>query len=155
MNSYKTIAFALLFALIFPACETGRSFTIAPPGRFAEYTEEKSFFKAISSDNIRLKVYSIRNEPYNDIGLWKGAVEHYLKGGGYHKSSERDISAPGGLKGTYTEYIIRYNGENNIYAVTLFADTKSIYIIETGGMESYYKKHREAIIGSITGFSVK
>ena len=55
----------------------------------------------------------------------------------------------------YTEYKYLFNGENYIYSLTLFVDKKNIFIIESGGIEAYYKKKRESIIKSLSGFSIK
>jgi hypothetical protein len=155
VNGKKGIVIVILSLIAVSGCETEKRYTIKTPVGFAEYTKEKSSFKAISSDGVRLKVYRIDNRPYGDMNMWKGAVTHYLKGRGYRVGSQREIAASNKLRGHYTEYLYRYNGENYIYSLTLFVDGESIYVIEAGGIDSYYKKRWSAIERIISEFRVE
>ena len=150
----KYIITIILSFLIILGCETGKNYRVKSPDDFAEFTKEKSHFKAISADGVRLRVYSIDNDPYGDMKMWKGAISNYLKGTGYQINSQKEVVASNNLKGDYTEYLYRYNGENYIYSVTLFVDRDNIYIIEAGGIESYYKKRRNSIKKLISEFWV-
>jgi hypothetical protein len=154
VNGKKGIVIILLSLIVVSGCETGRNYKTKVPVGFAEYTKEKSSFKVISSEGVRVRIYSIDNRPYGDMNMWKGAVSHYLKGRGYRVGSQREIVALNNLRGHYTEYLYRYNGEDYIYALTLFVDRDTIYVIEAGGIDSYYKKRRNAIEKIISDFRV-
>lgn len=147
------VTILLLPVIISAGCED-RNFVFNAPSGFAEFTKEKSSYKAISSDGIRLKVYNIKSDHSGDVKMWNNAVEYYLKGLGYHLISGKDIAA-GNLKGCYSEYSYRYYGENYIYSLALFVKEKRICIIEAGGKDAYYKKRRASIMKSIDDFIVK
>jgi len=137
-----------------PGCFSTMNFNYHSPDNFAQYNKEKHYYKSISSDGVRIKVYAIDNEPYGDIKMWSAAVNHYLSSAGYHSSMTKEITASD-IMGKYTEYRYLYNSEDYIYALTIFVDEKKIYIIETGGLEIYYKNKREDILKSISSFSIK
>lgn len=145
----------IILTLVVIGCETGRVYKTEVPVGFAEYTRERAYFKAISSDGVRLRIYRVDNRPYGDMNMWRGAVSHYLKGMGYRIAAQKKIAASDNLRGHYTEYLYRYNGEDYIYALTLFVDRDTIYVIEAGGIDSYYKKRREAIEKVISAFRVR
>ena len=150
----KLLGIAILFMfIIIVGCED-RNFVFNAPAGFAEFTKERSSYKAISSDGIRLKVYTIKSDHSGDVKMWKNAVEFYLKGLGYHPILQKDIAAAN-LNGSYSEYSYRYYGENYIYSLALFVKEKSICIIEAGGKVAYYKKRRDSILKSISEFIVK
>ncbi len=133
-------------SLLAAGCET---IEYKKPEGFARYKREGKVIKAISADGVVIKVNMIKNDPYGDSRMWMESVNLYLKGKGYKKLTGREITAGSNLKGIYTEYIYRYYGRNYIYSLTLFADEKQLYLVESGGRENDYKKRRESIIAAI------
>ncbi len=119
------------------------------PEGFARYKREGKQIRAISSDGVVIKASLIENDPYGDSPMWMESVNLYLKSEGYKKLGSREISTVSNMKGIYTEYIYRYYGNNYIYSLTLFADKQQLYLMESGGRESFYKKRRESIITAI------
>ncbi len=144
----KRLLLLTLSFLIFlgAGCET---IDYKKPEGFARYKRERKQIKAISSDGVVIKASLIENDPYGDSPMWMESVNLYLKSKGYKKLSSREISTGSNLKGIYTEYIYRYYGKNYIYSLTLFTDKQQLYLVESGGRESYYKKRRESIISAI------
>jgi hypothetical protein len=143
----RSIIFTLTAALLLgTGCET---IEYQKPEGFAEYKRKGKEIKAISADGVVIKVSMIKNDPYGDSRMWMESVNLSLKGRGYKKLSSREISAGSSLKGVYTEYIYRHYGRNYIYSLTLFADGEQLYLVESGGIESYYKKRRDSILAAI------
>jgi hypothetical protein len=148
----KRVISAVILTIMISGCSP--KFTIKAPDGFAVFNRETKIYKAISSDGIKITAYTVDNDPYGDIGMWKEAVDFYLRGNGYHEALKKDIAAGNNMKGVYTEYLYRFNAENYIYSLALFVDEKNIYIIQTGGIKSFYDGKREGILKSISGFTV-
>ena len=125
----------------------------APEG-FAHFDKERKVLKFISSDGVRLRTSSVENRPYGDVAMWLNAVDLHLKGAGYHRISERDVATPENLRGKYIEYLYRFNTENYIYGMAVFAEKKHVYIIEAGGVKKKYESRRESILKSVNSFKV-
>jgi hypothetical protein len=141
----------LILSLMFAALQSTGCETIEykKPEGFAEYKREGKQIKAISADGVVIKVKMIKNDPHGNSPMWMESVNLYLKSKGYKKLTSREISARSSLKGIYTEYIYRHYGRNYIYSLTLFADSDQLYLVESGGIENYYKKRRESILAAI------
>lgn len=143
----KRLTLLLIFAaLLGTACET---LEYKKPEGFAEYKRKGKQIKAISADGVVIKINIIKNEPYGDSRMWMELVDLSLKGKGYKKLNGREISVAGSLKGIYTEYLYRHYGRNYIYSLTIFADGKQLYLVESGGLENYYKKRKDLVFTAI------
>ncbi|MFC1671106.1 hypothetical protein ACFL20_12015 [Spirochaetota bacterium] len=124
------------------------------PMGFAQYKMKGNLYRAISSDGVHLRVYRVENEPFGDSKMWKQSVDFYLKGKGYHRIKQTDVENGNGKKGDYSEYIYRFNGMNYIYSLTLYNDDKYIFVIETGGVESFFNNRRDSILKAIRAFKI-
>lgn len=133
----------------------GPSYVMDTPDRFAHFDREKRFLKFISSDNVRVKVSSVKNEPFGEVAMWMGAADNHLRSGGYHRLSGRELATSNNMKGSYSEYQYHYNAETCIYALALFADRDRLYIIEAGGVKKDFEKRRESILSSINSLAIK
>lgn len=142
------VVFMLIAGLGCAGCKTSRP-TIKPPAGFAVYTKDTGWLKAISALGVRIRVRATKNEPYGDHLMWSAASTAYLKSQGYHLITQTEITSGKGLKGLYGEYIYRFNGENYLYALTVYADKNKIYYIETGGPEVNYTDKREQILTAL------
>ncbi len=140
---------ALLFVI---SC--GPRFVMDTPHGFAHFDREKEVLKFISSDGVRLRASSVENKPFGDVAMWLNAVDLHLKGAGYHRLSDSEVATPENLRGKYVEYLYRYNADNYIYGLTLFAEKKQVYIIETGGVKKNFENRRESILKSIRSFKI-
>ncbi|HON77969.1 MAG TPA: hypothetical protein PK544_05730 [Spirochaetota bacterium] len=148
---YKKLIIVATLCLLSGACETSR-YSMRTPEGFAKYEKEEHVLKFVSSDSIRIKARSIKNEPYGDLTMWSDTVQHYLKSNGYHEVTAKELATPDNIQGRYTEYSIRYNASDYIYGVALFVDTDTIYIIESGGEKKYYDKKRNSVLEAIKSF---
>ena len=149
----KISILSLLLCLLFAGCETSE-YSIKKPEGFAEYKKTGKVYNAISAEGIRLRVYTVKNEPYGNPEMWMESVNIYLKSRGYKRIDKRKISGSGNIKGFYTEYIYRYYGDNYIYSLTIFDKKDNLYLIESGGIDYYYKKRKKSIIGAIKEFKI-
>ncbi|HPB81228.1 MAG TPA: hypothetical protein PK200_04225 [Spirochaetota bacterium] len=148
---YKILFAIGIAVLLSVACETTR-YSMGTPEGFAKFEKEQQLIKFVSSDSIRIKARSIKNEPYGDIAMWSDTVKHYLTSNGYHEVSVKEIATPENLQGRYTEYRIRYNAEDYIYAVALFVDRENIFIVEAGGEKKHYDRKRNSVVDAVKSF---
>jgi len=155
MRFLEKYLFLLLSIIVASGCETSYTYRVSTPEGFAAYTREKKYYKAISADGVRIRVYTVLNDPPGDRKMWQGAIAHYLKGIGYHLKDQKEVRASDGLKGDYTEYLYRYNARNYIYSLTLFISGDTIYVLEAGGIEKEYRERKSDLEKMIAGFSTK
>ena len=150
---FRITSIIIIFTFFFSGCSP--KFTMDSPEGFAHYDEEKHQLKYISPEGVRIKVFSVANDPYGDSGMWATAVKGHLKKQGYKAVLEKEISTPENLKGTYREYEYLFNAENHTYSITLFINKEYIFVAETGGPKKYYKKYRSKIFHSLRNFLIK
>ncbi len=152
----KTIALYIIIALfVFGFIHCGPSYIMDTPTGFAHYHKEKRFLKYISSDGVRIKVSSLRNEPKGDAAMWQNAIEKHLASKGYHLTEKKEIATGENLKGTYSEYLYSYNAEPYIYGIALFEKDEFLFLVETGGPKQKYLARREHVLTAIHTFTVK
>ncbi len=142
----KLITIGLAALLTVSGCSTFRA---QKPSSFAEYKIKTDSYRAISSKGVLFKIKSIKNEPYGSKEMWQESISYYFKTYGYQKKKSRDITTGKNVKGIYTEYSYRYNGENYIYSITIFVNKKNIFVIEASGIDKFYNNKREMIFSSI------
>jgi hypothetical protein len=142
----RLLLIGFLTALLTIGCST---FKAQKPSGFAEYQMKGDTYKAISSKGVLFKIKSIKNEPYGSKEMWQESVSHYFKTYGYQKKNSKNITTDKNIKGLYTEYLYRYNGENYIYSITIFVNKDNIFIIETSGIDNFYNNKRKDIIDAI------
>ncbi len=151
-----TIASCSIIALCMVSFLTcGPSYVMDTPDEFAHFHKEKRFLKYISSDGVRVKVSSMKNEPKGDVAMWQNAMEKYLSGKGYHLTEKNPIATTENIKGTYSEYIYSYNAEPYIYGIALFAEDEHLFLVEAGGPKKHYLARREKIRKAISTLKVK
>lgn len=142
-----------LFFFSFTSC--GPSYVMDPPDEFAHFHKDKRFLKYISSDGVRVKVSSLKNEPSGDVTMWQNAIQKYLSIKGYHLAEKKEIATSENLKGVYTEYLYSYNAEPYVYGIALFVKDEYIFLIEAGGPKQKYLAHRDRMLKAVNTFKVK
>ena len=135
--------------VLFAACST---FSVDKPASFAEYRMHDQTYNAISSDYVRVKVRRIDNDSAGTSALWSETADLHLRSMGYKQLKRESFRADSGIEGQSTEYLYRFNGENWVYRVVIFADEKYIHLAEAGGIEQYYRKHEKEIEASFKSF---
>lgn len=148
---YKSLSIAAIICVCFGSCKTAQ-YSLSTPDGFAKFHKEEQIMKFVSSDGVRIKAHSIRNEPYGDIAMWSDTVRQHLKSNGYHEVLVKQLATPDNVQGKYTEYGIRYNAEDYIYAVALYVDKENIYIVEAGGEKKYYDRKRDSVLDAMRSF---
>lgn len=151
-----TIAPCIVIALfLFGFIYCGPSYVMDTPDEFAHFHKEKRFLKYISSDGVRIKVSSLKNEPKGDAAMWQSSMEKYLSGKGYHLTEKKEIATGENLKGIYSEYLYSYNAEPYLYGIALFEKDEYLFLIEAGGPKQKYLSRREKMLKAIQSFKVK
>ena len=142
----------LLPALLLLSVLSCVKYRIPTPAGFVEFHKDK-YYKAISSDGVKVRVTRVDNDPPGDLKMWESAMNHFLSGNGYRLVGKEELSGPERLRGFYREYVYRYNGENYRYSISIYVDEKNIYIIEAGGQEAFYLNRKKDLLRSISGFN--
>ncbi len=129
------------------------AYIIQKPKLFAAYKMYKNTFRAISSDGVRFKVYTRKNNPYGSADMWIKSIDTYLGRLGYKRISTKKITSKN-ASGIFSEYVFIHYGKKYIYGQSLFTDKNHIYIIEVGGFEQEYKKRKKDILSAIKTFAI-
>lgn len=123
---------------------------------FAHFDKETSFYKAISADNVRIKIFKVEQETdeNNVPELWLNEIELTLKSRGYKLINKNSGKTDSGADYSTAEFSVYYNGELYRYSVTVITIEKKVYIAEAGGKEKEYLNEKEEIFKIIKSLKI-
>ncbi len=151
MNPFVKSGILALLSLLLFACET---VSMKAPQDFVVYDKEKSPFRAISADGVRLRVRIEKNEPKGDSGLWQKLMLRYLQESGYRIVETGDL-VNNGVQGFYFISLYHFAREDYIYLTSFFPSGEKLYIVEAAGIYKDFMPRKKDLLASIKTLKVE
>ncbi len=147
---YFVLCFAVLSVLLFSCA----GIQIAPPPGFAAYIFDDRF-EAVSPEGMRYRVRFLENSPPQSLDYWSEALSTHLRKEGYRQFGQVESFKAAGKDGLILEWVLPYAHESYIYMTALVVSDSVLAVIESAAEQSVYRRHREAVISSLSGLDLK
>ncbi len=125
-----------------------RRTTLAPvPDGFAPYRMRRES-RAVSPDDVLLRVRAERHRPRADLTFWEEAVRGRMIAAGYQEVSHQRITADGG-EGMLLELTAPLGTDDYTYLLAVFLRGGKIIVVEAAGEITRFAERRAEIIAAI------
>lgn len=142
----KKIIIILLSFMLF-SC--GSTYSVRKKSnQFAHFEKNKKVYKSISSDDVRILIYSVDSESKenNVAELWMNEIILTLESKNYKLLSNDVLKIDNGDNFSIAEFEVYYNSEVYRYLVSVLPHGDKIYVAESSGKKEIFIKRKEEIL---------
>ena len=116
--------------------------------QFAHFEKNKKIYKSISSDDVRLLIYSVNSESKenNVAELWMNEIILTLKSKNYKLLSNDILKVENGEHFSIAEFEVYYNSEVYMYLISVLPHGDKVYVAESSGRKELFLKRRDEVL---------
>jgi hypothetical protein len=150
----RPIRLALALLLLAAACSP---FSIQTPPAMIELPDQTEYaYRAMTPDGVVLGVRVVRNAGKADVAFWTQAVTlHMQELSGYALLTTTDVTTASGLTGKELRFGHDESGKPYAYAVRIFVQGKTLFLVEAGGTKEAMERSRATLDWAMSSFHLK
>jgi hypothetical protein len=150
----RSLHLALALVLLAVGCSP---FAIQTSPAMIELKDQSDYaYRAMTPDGAVLGVRVIKDAGKADVAFWTQAVTlHMQELSGYALLTTTDVTTANGVAGKELRFGHDENGKPYAYAVRIFVQGKTLFLVEAGGTKDAMERNRATLDWSMTSFHVK
>ena len=127
---------------------------LAPEG-FAPYQKKmRREERAVSPDDVVVRVRAERHKPDATLAYWEEALTERMTAAGYKLVGEAQRIQVGGQEGTLLEMNAPFGTDDYTYLIVVVPDGGRLVIAEAAGEITRFAKRRDAIVAAFQGLAL-